>query len=755
MKTATKNLLGKAAGLSLAAALFVSAAPAVSALTADAYGVSEETTSLLTSNLIKDGSFEGLAVTTEDGNPVKAGAWNIDTASSTAGAGNGTVEIVSDGAFSGENALKLKIAGNKSGYPEISQPITVLPNTTYYVSMRVKVDGVLTGSSNIFFGIASASREKEKIYGESHRYNDNGVDKDHAADANGYSLYSARITTGNETDCRLFVRVEKAGIIIDDVSVTYEGNIIPAGSANILKNGGFEESTGADPLKEWVEYSKPENGGEYGIDALNTGTYSLTTQDKQMEGLNTLYVAAKSGTLPTDTFEFGQPVSVEKNSRYAFYVNLSKYGDAKVAATDGDIGEGLQTVTVGIYNADKSEVLAQKRVDGADVSMARYLLTGVSANTGENETVIPFVKLSATGSGTYGQCLYVDDCSFFKTALDLPEGKTNLLSNGDFASGEDDWYIINGWSNGENPDAPFVTENNLGVNQYYPYVGILQSATLKADSLYKATAFVEGWKNLPYPANILVIKGDDETVNNTINEAIELWKASKEEEAWTKYGELEVVAKQSVYPEKDMVYRPVNLIFPVTENGTYTILVGYEKPADVGDDGNQVFLGGMNIGGVSLYETSMEELSPVKEEETQIVFSSDDNFVLAETSVTVPKDTAVAAFKDAVYAAAGYDMKVVDKDGNEVTSGNMQSDYKVVISKDGEVVKELTVSTDGTAVTPIDPNKPDQPDKPTDPTDKKDGLSAGAIAGIVVGCVAVVAVAAVAVVLVKKKKNNK
>lgn len=787
MKNATKTKLCKAAGFTLAAALMFSAAPAASLFAADAYGNSEEVTeesNVLTSNLIQDGSFENVVY---DQSNAKVGAWDVDITSSVAGTG-GSVSIVED-AYSGSNALRLTSPGNKSGYPEISQTINVLPNTTYYVSLRVRIDYV----NAIFFGLASVERESETIYGQLHRWGDTSIDEDHNTaddrvtidgdEFSGYALYSAHFTTGNETQCRFFIREEKSDLIIDDVYVTYEGNAIPAGEENLLENGGFEESTGSNPLKGWLELeNNAAAGSEVGIDALDTSTYMRTTQDKQMEGLNTLYLAAKEGFSTDDNITIGQEVSVKANTNYTFTINLSKYGDAKRAATETATAQGIQRVTVGIYAADKETVLVSERVDGANISLACYRSFGVMTNTGENTTVYPFIKFESAAGGQWGNCLYVDDCAFFEHALDLPEGKTNLLSNGDLTAQDDDWYMTVTGEGGYQSSSPYVG-GSVWMNEWYPYNGMLQSTNLKADKVYKVTAnvvsYLGNWSDssLWGPASIIVIKGNDNAVQKQIKSIV-----TSEEFSWSDLDALDVVAKQSVTisPVSNWFYHPVNLIFSVPEDGEYSILVGFEYGAydAVNDCWRDAWLGGMNVGSVTMYETSMEELSPEKETTPADVIGTLDtvNVSFGDDSVIVANGTPVSHFKTNVYGYGDYIVKVVDADGTEVTSGNMQAGYKVVVYTEGDEENALEFAVavtdhefesgnggnngdnngdnnngDNNGENNGENNGDNNGEKP-DP-EKENGW----VLPVVIAVVAVVAVAAVVavVVVVKKKKSGK
>ena len=737
MKTKKWSKAALGAGSLMLAAAMVAAVPAAQTLPAFAQGVSEETEdSLLTSNLIQDGSFEG--VTADD-----TGAWTMDVTSEAAGE-KGSWEVSTD-AHSGSQAITLKGAGNDSGYPEISQKITVLPNTTYYVALRVKNNNTAMSSANLFFGFASEERAEETIYGEQHRWADNSVDKDKIyqnedeswSAHNGYSLYSARIRTGNETNIRFYVRVQKMNVTIDDISVTYAQDIVSTGSENLLKNAGFEDSTSANALKDWVEIGETTTGFSAGIDDVRTTSAYVpgsNMQDKQIEGCNTLYLVAQSGAEGSMTV--GQPVTVEAGSNYAFYANFSKWGEVKATA-------GVQKVQIGILAENQEDVLTVKTIDGSDISLARYMLASVVANVGENTTVYPFVKVETKGFGTYGAGLYVDECYFFKTALDLPEGKTNLLTNGALEENSDGWWEVGGssqlgWEAGGADGKAYVSQGDIWLSQWSPYDGIVQSVTLEAGQMYKITAYMRtylisgasaAYDGLYSPVTVMVIEGDDESVSEALY-------------ADDSTDNLTVVAKQNVRFERDDAYMPVNLIFTAETAGTYSVFVGFEGGVE-----NNVFQGGVQIGGVSMYKTSMEELAVEENNDdySQAIVNTSSDVTVTATGITIGKAMTVSEFTDAVYAAPGYTMTIKDADGNAVTSGDMKSGYTVSVVKDGTEVASyaVTVNAGGT----------DGPSDPADPTDP-DANNAWVLP-VVLSVVGVVVVAGVIVAVVLLKKKGK
>ena len=206
-----KNFGKKAAGiaLTLSFALTCAASAFGGKLGAKAATVSEDTSSLTTSNLMEDGGFEG--VTKED-----TGAWTIDTTSSAAKGGSWDL-VADEDVYAGEKAVKLVAPGNSGNYPEVAQVVDVYANTDYVLSFRLRSAGSNLGSANIYFGFASEAREDEKIYVQQHRWADNIIDTNRAvkdedgawAYYNGYSLFSGVFNTGNHTTLRAFIRAAR------------------------------------------------------------------------------------------------------------------------------------------------------------------------------------------------------------------------------------------------------------------------------------------------------------------------------------------------------------------------------------------------------------------------------------------------------------------------------------------------------------------------------------------------------------------
>ena len=709
----------------------------------NAQGVSKESNkidNLLTSNLVVDGDFEN--ITKEN-----TGAWDVDVSSEAAGS-KGSFDVVSD-AHSGSKAIILKGAGNDSGYPQISQKMKVLPNTTYYVTLRVKNNNTSMSSANLFFGFASEDRTSEIVYGEQHRWADNSVDKDKIyktedgtwSDHNGFSLFSARIKTKNETNVRFYIRVQKMNVTIDDVSVTYADSIVPNGKENLLKNSGFEESTSTDPLNSWEVINETTEGFSAGIDDVRTTsayTAGSNMQDKQIEGCNTLYLVAQSGA--EGSMSIAQGVDVKANTNYAFYANFSKWGEIKVNA-------GVQKVTIGILASDKETSLVKKAIDGADISLARYMLSSVIANVGENTKVYPYVTVETKGFGTYGAGLYVDECYFFETALNL-NNKTNLLSNGELKGSSDGWYEVGGssqlgWEEGTKQGKGYVSDGNIWLSQWSPLDGIVQSVNLKENTMYKITAYMRTYFDEAYgthlknqdglysPVSILVIEGDDETVSAKLYEDDSL-------------ANLNCVAKQNVVLERDDAYMPISLIFEAKENKTYSIFVGFE-----GGVYENTWQGGVQIGGVSLYETSMDELSVIEDDnnyDSALVNTSDD-ITISEGNITVNKTMSVSDFKDAIYTAPSFEMKLLDNSGNEVTTGNVLSGQIVKVYKNNEEVLSYTITVNAKEEPTTSDTTSEEPNSSNDdkPNENKKGCKGNTTA---VGMTLLLA----SLVLIKKRQ---
>ena len=349
-------------------------------LHSSAQGVSEESNAddgLLTSNLVKDGSFEN--VTAED-----TGDWDVDVSSDAAGT-KGSWELVegAENVHSGTKAITLKGAGNDSGYPEISQQMTVLPNTTYYVTIRLKNNNTAMSSANLFFGFASPERDGETIYGEQHRWADNSVDKDHIyqedgawSEHNGYSLISARLKTGNETNVRFYIRLQKMNATIDDVTITYAQDIVSTGSENLLKNPGFEDSTNANPLADWITIGETTNGFSAGIDDVRTTsayTPGSNMQDKQIEGCNALYLVANSGANgaikcaygPFRRWTYGEHPCITEDGGRQYIQNMHRGAEAVFRSFKT---EGLKGISATVRGGEGAiEVCA----DGSDKPFAK------------------------------------------------------------------------------------------------------------------------------------------------------------------------------------------------------------------------------------------------------------------------------------------------------------------------------------------------------------------------------------------------
>lgn len=787
MKTGTKFRVGKTAGFALAAVMALSAIPA-GVLSAHAYRSEDVTTgaedNVYTSNLIKDGTFENLTLENNaDGKPVKAGAWDIDVTSTSAGQG-GQVTLVEDEGAVGGSAIRLKSSSRYSGYPEISQKMTVLPNTTYYVEMKVRI-----GYTNaIFFGIASENRAGEKIYGQVHRWDGFDIDVDHNDEENrltvgsdkfsGYTLYTGYFTTGDETNVRLFVRQEKSDMIIDDVSVSWAGDLMPIGAANLLKNGGFEDGKDVG----WQELSKSDNAAEVGIDAMSTTTFSVTTQDKQMEGLNTLYIAAKNSFGTEDHYTIGQPVTVTANTNYTFAANLSKFAEATVMAAEDVRALGIQKVTMGIgyYTTDDegNEVFANigrgKVINGADISSACFQRFTYMANSGEHTAVYPYVKFEATvgNADQYGNCLYIDGCSFYENKIDLPAETENMILNGNLAGNGDIWLQVGGSSQlGYQSSSSYLTgSGSVWLSQWNPYNGLMQSVSLKAGKYYRVTAYLQGYLNGPAdapfddlnsPANILIIKGHDEDVESTVNAAQSSWA----------YGDSfvlpaiddNVVARQTVDLDTSAGYRPVTVIFSVPEDGEYTVFVGFEGWAYYSETDSWIWRGGMNIGGVAMYEMSESELKPVKVwKVTELLGNADTkNITLGESAITVAKNTPVSHFKENVYGYGygntdeeTYAYKIVDANGAEVTTGNIAAGSKLVVSgAEGFTPVEFALTVSDTAFVADNngSNGDNNNDNNNNGDDNKSGGGCGSAIGIGTGAMLVTLLAGTVAVVRKKK----
>ncbi len=89
-------------------------------------------------------------------------------------------------------------------------------------------------------------------------------------------------------------------------------------------------------------------------------------------------------------------------------------------------------------------------------------------------------------------------------------------------------------------------------------------------------------------------------------------------------------------------------------------------------------------------------------------------------------------------------MKLVNADGQDVTSGNLESGYRVIVSKDGEEVKSY-----GVTVTAQGGNEKPDPDQP-----KKENSLVWVWVVVGIGAAALVGGAIAAVMIVRNKKNK-
>ena len=678
-------------------------------------GSEENSMNLLTSNLIKDGGFEN--ITTDD-----TGDWIIDTTSEAA---NGGSWSISTDPFAGNQAVNLLGPGNKSGYPEVAQVVEVLANTNYYFTFRLRNNVPSMSSSNVYFGFASEERENEEQYTQLHRWNDNSVDVDQVykvdttgdevldswAKFNGFSLYSGVFNSGNNTKVRAFIRIQKMDVTIDNVTLTVAENIMTPGAVNLLQHGGFE-GTDAQNKEAWVVDGDLVDGMGYGFDDVRTTsiyTPGVDIQDKQIEGHKCMYLLANSG-VEDSSLRIKQEVSVEKNSNYALYAYLSKWGLS-----------GLKSGVIGVMDAE-GNILGRKTISGKDISLTRYMLASVVVNTGDNDTVYVYFQSNVELSvGSYGIGLYVDDATFFKVGTDLPAGKTDLILNGDFADMDDEWWLVGGSSQvgaerGINSGKAFASSNNIWLSQWNPGDGIYQEIDLEADQMYKVVARVRTYFDTQWGTMSNHYEGLYSPVAILVSDE-----------------NGDVVARSLYRFEKNDAYLPVSLIFTPETSGVYRVFIGFEGGVE-----NDTWQGGMQIGSVSMFETSMEELSVINDQpvDTAYLTSTDSDITISETTITVNKKVNVQDFKASVYPSSQYTMNVVDKDGTiHADTDLITSDSKVKVFEGDEEVATYTINVT------VDLDDEETPAK-----------NNGWVIAVISGAAVVIAGAVVAFVFLKKKR---
>ncbi|MDR0831857.1 MAG: hypothetical protein LBM99_03045 [Bacillales bacterium] len=629
----------------------------------------------VTSNVVVDGGFEG--VTSESSAPWVFVTGAVDSEKP------GTIAIVND-VYSGQS-LTLSTSASSTDFPEIYQIITVKANTDYYFNFRLRNNLPMT-NANLYFGFSTTVYEDGYDYVQQHKWIDTATNHNYDGTNQEFTLVTGKFNPGNRTSVRAFIRVGKMNVTIDDVIIRETLSIVPLNGENLLQYPGFE-GTDNQNNTAW-KYEGVEGRELFGYDDVRTTavyTPGQRMQDKQIEGFKNLYFGVGAGGGETYPLIY-QEVDVTPDTVYSFYVNLTGWGS-------------LWGGWVGIRDADGNDVDdAWTYLDYGDISLARYLTVSVSANSGDNTKLYPYIKADiGPTSGEWGSGVQVDDTYFFVSS-DVPTGKTNLITNPIFdEQWSDETHNWSGWQGtwvGSEWES-YITayddindggqgydgENVARIKHWNaPGTYFTQNVTLEAGKLY----------NL---------------VSRVMNDYVEVWKQEVEgnEDSWFRddYATFTspfivkvskgstVLLNQEYRLERDRAFLPLGGDFAVSEAGSYTISFGFDSRAA----GN--WAGAALLGSVSLYEVTQEEITPPNFENPEgYLFSSSADVLVGDTTITVGTEMTVATLYTHLQTVEGYTVKVVDA-GNLEVSGEkyLTSTYKLQLLDDGSVLaKTYTIS---------------------------------------------------------------
>lgn len=217
----------------------------------------------------------------------------------------GAASLVTEDVPSGKYALKFAA---DEGAMYITQQIALIPSTDYTLSYKIKVMDRKSGCGMKleFYTIDESGKRtyvdalSESIEVESKDWTDGEIQF-----TTGDTIMSAnilfRIWNGGEY---YWDALSLQGPAIPDKDPVPSENIKPAfdGTQNLIVNGGFEESDGADGAKGWESYGGAWTGNQYGsIDA-----------DYAFAGEKSAKVQTSSGGNPY----VWQAVAVEPNTEY-------------------------------------------------------------------------------------------------------------------------------------------------------------------------------------------------------------------------------------------------------------------------------------------------------------------------------------------------------------------------------------------------------------------------------------------------------
>lgn len=629
-----------------------------------------------TGEIISDGSFEEATAT-------DLGDWVVYTASSQ-GAG-GTVKLVTNAdedtvAYDGANAVHFE--ATSAQWPEIYQIIDVEPYTDYRITLRLQNNDIsLTKQTNVFYGFANTDPANNVNIHQQQRWVDKSTKDFEEETPKHYVPMNATLNTGNYSKVRFFIRASAADIYIDEIAITKADAAMTPDGVNLLKQAGFE-GTAAQLASVWKiggTGNLEDNTFKSGYDDYkNDADYKAgeKIQNKEIEGTKCMWIAYYVGAESGKTIETYQEVTIEKNTYYNFYVNLSKFkkiGSAQIGfyVADGETGEMTKEFRV-------------VTVQDSQLFNSEYRLFSVTLFSGENTKVRPFVRLVAgdTPSWAWGAGLLIDDCSFFATPNGtVPEGKTNLFADPDFEvttrNGATSPWAFTGTSgedgfNEGTDDAPrgFNTANDVWIN-HWNADGFSQLVELTAGKTYKASLRVKSYANKWWH-----IKG---------NFGIEV--VDEEGESVAK-AEFDVARDNDRLPTREGSYvanncwLPISLTFKVEKTGEYDVGFKFFK------NSNNEFYGGVDCSAPALYEFTEEQVDI----DDPVLTVTGANVTLSGTVLTLNVERTATQLGGVLSINEPYRLVIADKN-NAAHAGSdiIAADSKVLVYNGEELVATYTV----------------------------------------------------------------
>jgi hypothetical protein len=321
-------------------------------------GVSNQATATPTtgggSNLVQDPGFEASnslsPYWTIDGSPTSAG---VDTSSADSHSGNNDGYIYDN-------------SGSEK-FVDLSQTITVAPNTTYTLTAWVD-------AYNTTGGLLGVRTTGGTTISTAAVANTDPGPETHGAD---YAQYTVTFNSGINTSVVVFAGYTTPGsasfVNMDDFSLTT--------TSNLVQNPGFEASTTLSPY--WVADGSPTSAG---VDTAAADSHS---------GNHDGFIYDDSGT--EKLVDLSQTITVTANTTYTLTAWVDAYnttGGLLGARTTG----GTNIATTSVANTDP----------GPETHGADYAQYTVTFNSGSNTSIVIFAGYTTPGTASF---MNMDDFS--------------------------------------------------------------------------------------------------------------------------------------------------------------------------------------------------------------------------------------------------------------------------------------------------------------------------------------------------------